>query len=513
MTNTSVYERGVRPAQCGGGPTHVEVQLKLTQLNAVDQRLGTIEIGGYFRMWWKDPRLAYNASQYGPAINLQGAAAYGLLWRPNLYVENLVEKDVTAKASLAQLYPDGSIWVSEQTVMTVKCGMSFGRLPFDRQRCNLVVASYSEDITQVRLTAKGGQIGASEGGVGIVGAPMSSGVWHLGEDGEKTETEGFETIAKAKVFENWDYVTLEWTFARKPDYFIRQVLVPDVLFLGVSYTGFFVDCKAAPARAALAVMPLLIQITLINTVYNSLPKTSERLWLSDWLLVSLFFCSLSAAEFGLVQFCVMKETRDAQNLEKLRAIEKEALRLTEQAHSQGRTLLQLLHDYQVEEVKDTVLSTCEDNEPRTGRRMSEAAKKDGITEANLSIISYVRDLFERYDKDESNHLSCSEIRKVLAYFNIYVSAEDVSKMLCMFLRDTGETTPGKEMEATARFSQFARFLIVIDQYLLKASNRVTPTSLFTSVNPSRRCDIIMRWCFPAAVVLKLIVMMAIVPTY
>lgn len=51
--------------------------------------------------------------------------------------------------------------------------------------------------------------------------------------------------------------------------------MPSVLFLFVSYMQFWVAPNIAPARAFLAVIPVLIMRTLSNSVYTTLPEGSQ----------------------------------------------------------------------------------------------------------------------------------------------------------------------------------------------------------------------------------------------
>ena len=44
----------------------------------------------------------------------------------------------------------------------------------------LVLASYNLDVSQLRVVAKGGQIGTGISGVGIIGVELTSPVWNVG---------------------------------------------------------------------------------------------------------------------------------------------------------------------------------------------------------------------------------------------------------------------------------------------------------------------------------------------
>ena len=65
-----------------------------------------------------------------------------------------------------------------------------------------------------------------------------------------------------------------------------NAIIPDLIFLGFTYMGFFVDRHVVPGRVGLLSMTLLVERTLINSIYSSLPEISYHCWLLDYLIVS-----------------------------------------------------------------------------------------------------------------------------------------------------------------------------------------------------------------------------------
>mmetsp|Transcript_135820 Transcript_135820/g.433423 ORF Transcript_135820/g.433423 Transcript_135820/m.433423 type:complete len:264 (+) Transcript_135820:53-844(+) len=184
VATPSIYDNTLRPA-CGNathqGPTVVEVQLYLTQLNSVDPKQGTIEINGFFRTWWNDPRLAYNGTENGgcfDVVNLYGSSQ-SKIWQPDIYVDNLMQRTTKGTKSLVQIYPSGRIWRSEQVLLTVVMQFNLARLPYDEHKPNVVVASYSQDVNNMRVIPKGGIIGAAVSGIGLKSSKLKSETWEF----------------------------------------------------------------------------------------------------------------------------------------------------------------------------------------------------------------------------------------------------------------------------------------------------------------------------------------------
>ncbi|KAH8052777.1 canalicular multispecific organic anion transporter [Aureococcus anophagefferens] len=79
-----------------------------------------------------------------------------------------------------------------------------------------------------------------------------------------------------------------------------NAIIPDLIFLGFTYMGFFVDRHVVPGRVGLLSMTLLVERTLINSIYSSLPEISYHCWLLDYLIVSFVLVFVSAAEYAVV---------------------------------------------------------------------------------------------------------------------------------------------------------------------------------------------------------------------
>eukprot|EP00443_Scrippsiella_acuminata_P091507 CAMPEP_0115413560 /NCGR_PEP_ID=MMETSP0271-20121206/22133_1 /TAXON_ID=71861 /ORGANISM="Scrippsiella trochoidea, Strain CCMP3099" /LENGTH=594 /DNA_ID=CAMNT_0002837843 /DNA_START=46 /DNA_END=1830 /DNA_ORIENTATION=- len=541
------YDKSKRPA-CGNstfaGPTVVEVQLYLTQVNEVDQKLGQVTVNGYMRSWWHDPRLAFRSEAEGgclDAVRMAGADAEGI-WEPDLYFDNLVSLH-THESRLLEIYPDGGVWKSEQITLTVKSPISLGKLPYDMHTARIVVASYSQDISLMRVIPRGGAVGRSSSGggrsgVGIIAAPLSSSVWAFGAEEGHHAHRGFETPALVEIKFSWDYVTLEFHYSRMPKYYVDQVILPSLLFLTVSYIQFWVDPAAAPARAALAVIPVLIQRTLSNQVYKSLPEGSQRMWLSDYVATTIFISVLAACQFGVVQFCQLQEKRRAAKLAGLQKAGEVARKLFNVCEQDGTTLLDLLSECSAQQVSvDSDLPVAADvrvsvGEPFTEMQpnmsatsstsmpckiKSERAVRYGMSEADLMFIKYAQIVFERFDQDRSGHCHPSEVRRSLKYFNIFLSTFATASMMGMFLRDEGLRTSVDEMQLTLTFDQFTKLLSKVGDYTVHAKacskGSMSIVAKMQGLAPSKRCDSLARWLFPAIVIVTVAGFYLLLPLY
>jgi len=559
-TSSTVYDMAKSPNQaCGSSdPVVVEAQFHMTHLDSVDQRLGQVTLGGYLRQWWRDQRLAYNTTANGGCFDMvqlpPTARPEYMIWTPNLYVDNMVKaSDEDAVPQLLEISPDGSIWWSKMTLVTVKVTMNFHKLPFDSHDVAVVLASYSLRNSVVRLVGKGGTPGQAQSGIGITSEILSSSMWEI-QDNEALKPEGMTTqaILETKFSGSWDYLTVRFKISRKFKFFVEQVMLQDFLFLSVSYAGFFINPTVAPARAAMAVIPVLIMRTLANFVFQGLPQLSYSVWLADYLMVSMWLCVLCVAQFAITQFCLLKESRGDAYYKKLMATEKEMRKIVEEARRRGIVTLELLEQLQPREGPDGTLvswrfkekdastpassanggeagavrlqavtvavSTNSDqpdavkSEPSALRRQLTELGQHDISEASVCVLERAQQEFKRFDRDRSGRLAPHEIRLMLLTFNIHVTAEDIAVSMCKFLRDRFTFSPKDPFEASLNLGEFLEFLYDIDDYLIGVPDHMKHP--FSKALPFSRCwDIAAQWFFPVLVVIKTAVFFAIIGAY
>lgn len=556
LADPAVYDLSLRPA-CGDGSTTgatvVEVQFHLMQLNNVNPKAGTVEINGYLRTWWKDPRLAFPSVNAGgcmdsAAVDRQNGPR---LWRPDIFVDNLVRKTTTGMYDATTIFASGTVYRCEQVLLIVKISFDLARLPYDSHKVHFTLASYSQSSNFVRVIPKGGSVKESVSGIGITSGPMFNSVW----DFPDADQDGIiETAGEFKEFENWDYTTLGWTIRRKAKFLIGQVVVPCLLFSVLSYVQFFVDSAAVPARSALAIVPVLIMITTSNSIYRSMPEGSQSMWLDDFVKTSIFLCNLAAVHFGFVQFFKLREKGRAAKLAGLLETKDVAVKLTNISKRDCIPLISLLDKFSPTEVDSTrcederqvvqrpeMLETSVSNSPKRSeekptaqkysptedspggafqnstskkvRRRSNEAVQANVYEADLVFLRYAMSTFNHFDQTKSGYLGPVQIRNILTYFNVYMSHEQAAKMACMYLTDHGHPAPLDDKEVRIMFSQVVGLLLHVNDYKTLQLDPVQGfKAYFLNIPPSLRFDIAARAIFPILVLFQILVFLILLNT-
>ena len=120
----------------------VSVQFKPISINDIDTVGHTFSIYGWWRIWWSDERLAWNASEYGgvDSIYFTGSKAEGerRIWMPDLGVYESVGGPLSTVQDISiRALPDGSLYICQPSIYTVPCGYDHIErdFPFDENKC------------------------------------------------------------------------------------------------------------------------------------------------------------------------------------------------------------------------------------------------------------------------------------------------------------------------------------------------------------------------------------------
>ena len=85
------------------------------------------------------------------------------------------------------------------------------------------------------------------------------------------------------------------------------MVVTGVCFTLVTFSGLFISRTLAPARVAMAVIPVLIMLNLETNVKDGLPPLNSSTWLTSLIGFMKAFCLSAVFEYGLVSHLLQEE--------------------------------------------------------------------------------------------------------------------------------------------------------------------------------------------------------------
>jgi len=265
-------------------PERVETQLHIDQFSPIDMRLQRFALGGYLRTYWTDPRLAFNGSSEanGSCFNKLSFShdQIAQIWKPEFYWEGAIDIELShpsrGTGELLSVYPDGSIWWSRQVKITLRCPVNLDRMPFDTQTCPYMMGMYAYSAADVHLTWLAQQVAFAN----WQGACLSE--WHATSFKQ-------ENVEQVYASANFTYASAEISFTRAPGAIFNTYFTLSIIFVGLSYLGFFIEPTSMPARVTLGMVCSLTVLVNLNALKETLPPMSRQPWMVRFMLGSFYF--------------------------------------------------------------------------------------------------------------------------------------------------------------------------------------------------------------------------------
>ena len=283
------------------------------------------------------------------------------------------------------------------------------------------------------------------------------------------------------------------------------VVVTGVLFILVTYSGLFIDRKVAPARVAMAVIPVLIMLNLETSVRDSLPPLNTSTWLTGIIFLMKAFCLSAVFEYGVVSYLLQQETVHAEKflafkqlagkevelvkpqlhqfpegeeqVEKKRGIDIDHLAQLDQAPSEGPNFLDITPVIESE----TPVALNSDS-----RCISRRSRTVAHAESMMMLEKSFAEAWRFFDLDNSGKLDQREVQVGFRRLGQYWSHRQVSAIF---------TELGIGDRDTMNKQDFKTFFMDVENYL--------PPKLqcsFWEQPPSLQVDKAFRWLYLIAMI-------------
>jgi len=113
------------------GPVRIKLRILLEHIYGVKQSDRTITVGIRTFCLWKDPKLVYDVDILGRGMSYFQVNPDNI-WTPRIEILNVVGSEVTHQ--LAQVFPDGSVFLTTRMMSVVTVRFAAQWFPFDRQK-------------------------------------------------------------------------------------------------------------------------------------------------------------------------------------------------------------------------------------------------------------------------------------------------------------------------------------------------------------------------------------------
>ncbi|XP_037080118.1 pH-sensitive chloride channel 2-like [Pollicipes pollicipes] len=300
LTDTTVYDRNVRPFPVEDQPVDVYTRMYVYFLSNIDAQSSEFFVQLLVRQRWNDPRLKYNVSNRC----LHGEEWHKTrMWVPTTYLVNQKDAqiiDVSTTNTFVSVCPDGGVHFSFRVKTTLFCDMYLKKFPFDNQVCQVLLESWLHTTQDLVMTwesdtpISSNPIALAE--YELTSYRVSNSSFHFPKSSTFNEVQ-WRTERDVATYSR---LILNFYMSREPGYYLLDYYIPSGLLVIVSWVSFWLSPEAAPARVTLGTSTMLTFITLSNSIKNSLPKVSYTKFVDIWLFICTTFIFLSLVEFAFV---------------------------------------------------------------------------------------------------------------------------------------------------------------------------------------------------------------------
>mmetsp|Transcript_27468 Transcript_27468/g.69909 ORF Transcript_27468/g.69909 Transcript_27468/m.69909 type:complete len:441 (+) Transcript_27468:14-1336(+) len=279
-------------------PERVQTQFYIDYMS-VDQKKQEYTVEGFLRVFWKDERLAFGNDTNPECVCLTSLIFENDadLWTPDLYFERVIKLALAGTGpgagfgTLLTIDREGNVVWSRQSAITLRCPMHFGNIPFDSHSCPYTMGLYSQTASDVILEWLD-PVKALDNWKAV-----GTSLWDITNMRAHNDVQAYSTGT-------YTYAVAALDIKRQEQGYITSYIIIAIFLVMVSFGGVFVSAAAVPARAAIAVVTLIVVVNTGNSARAQLPPFSYSTWMTDFLFYStlfnlFFFFEFAAANFGV----------------------------------------------------------------------------------------------------------------------------------------------------------------------------------------------------------------------
>jgi Neurotransmitter-gated ion-channel ligand binding domain len=286
------------------GPTQVSVGTWIADITSIDsaQQSFVAEVAVVLR--WKDLRLAHAGS---------GVVRYSLeqIWHPRAIIVNEGYSVSHKFPDIAEVEPDGSVIYRQRYAGAFTQPLRLRSFPFDRQTFRLQFVAVRYRPNEVQFVPDQEWIDNGLKQAGGIAPSITLPDWTI----ENWNTRSL-SYALAPGFEYSGY-TFEFTAVRDAQHYIWKVILPLVLIVIMSWSGFWIDPVHANSQISVAVTSMLTLIAYRYAVDAQVPR------LPYMTRIDLFFlASTLLVFFSLIEVLVTTILDNNQQTERARKIDR-----------------------------------------------------------------------------------------------------------------------------------------------------------------------------------------------
>ena len=266
---------------------YVEVFIHVESLREITSET-TLDF--YLVQFWDDPRLTPRAEP----LKVTGRVLPDNVWYPDTYFLLVRSLLYSPEEQYVVFSNNGSVEYNRKVRLKTPCSPNVILFPFDVVTCTLVLSSFGYTSNEVSYRWKGEAI-------------------HIDETNNNVDHLGFYLLGKSIQQYDIPYADAKYSalktvvyLKRKFSAYLMQVYFPAALIVILSWTVFWINLHATPARASLGVTTVLTMLTLAtqSTSQNAKHVNGKVTAIDMYLWVCFVFVIFAMLEFALSDFTI-----------------------------------------------------------------------------------------------------------------------------------------------------------------------------------------------------------------
>ncbi|TRY68905.1 hypothetical protein TCAL_03794 [Tigriopus californicus] len=292
----------------------VDAQLAVVAFHALSSVNMELISDIYLYEQWRDIRCSFRGLPgQGTVLQLYSSQGgekshTGLsnLWSPDTQILNA--KKFHKPETVTQIRHSGQVKTRTRWSVTSSCPMDLRLFPMDRQRCSLIIQSSAHPDNELLYSWSKGN--------------RSKLVFIQGLDYQDRMTPEIRLIgyrfseSLSPIDELTDHqysqIIVDVFLERPLGYFLWEVYMPASFIVVISFTSFWLDRAATPARVSLGVTTVLTITTLLSSANINLPPTAYPKSIGIFLAGCFLFTFMALIEYSAASFLERRRTGNRQ---------------------------------------------------------------------------------------------------------------------------------------------------------------------------------------------------------
>uniref|UniRef100_UPI003AAF2A9C 5-hydroxytryptamine receptor 3A-like n=1 Tax=Centroberyx gerrardi TaxID=166262 RepID=UPI003AAF2A9C len=318
-----------RPVLDHTHPTMIKLDVILYSILAVIEKTQTFVPFIWILMMWTNERISWDPSDFCGIK--QVSIPTEMLWRPDLFIYEMTEKDDAPQSPYIYVSHDGTVILEEDMKVVSTCKMDVHKFPFDTQRCNITVGSaihsgegvsicvcvasdglhcvncipsFFHSVDEVRLIPVSNSSRATQSSLELM---LTQGEWEFLDLSVTNNTLNFD---RGQL----EQLVYTITMRRRPLLHVINFLLPILFFLCLDLASFLISDHRGE-KLGFKVTVLLAISVLLLILNDILPSMSDKTPLiATYCIVIFALMLLSLLETILVTYLMEKDSPSQENL-------------------------------------------------------------------------------------------------------------------------------------------------------------------------------------------------------